>query len=503
MELTPFARGVMIAVIFAVLCNFLAFFYFFIILGLSLTIAYLVTGTNKDIDVFAAMCINHKGLIPPKINSVLPPMTQNCVIYFEKNLNWNETKQFIIDKLFCYKRLISIGYNKKSSPVWNTKWKKVEINDQLINELLQCQQVNGDDALYEKIEVLCNQQISVETPQWRFILINNSNGLSAVLLRVSHGIADGLRLVALVTDLFEDANGNPIKVPTVGKMKVDDAGNSNNKNDKFKINWFNPRTYINIIKDLKGVNDMMYGQFDTITPFKPDYSIHCPPYQRIFRSKTPISLNDLKKIKNHYRVSINDVLTAAFAGSVRNYILTQNPKFFETQKTNINMRAMVAFGFPLTEEFHRQYDWLRNDFTFVSWPIPIQYAEFSKRVERCFSNANKLKKSLQAIFAKISTTLIASLGLDFIIEDGTTNGMQRHSCIFSNVPGFEDVVYFQKQKVVKVEASYLNVIPQILMVSYNQNVYTTLACDHQYYSNAQDLIDYMNKEIETIVKQIK
>jgi len=157
----------------------------------------------------------------------------------------------------------------------------------------------------------------------------------------------------------------------------------------------------------------------------------------------------------------------------------------------------------LKEEFHRQYDWLRNDFTFVSWPIPVQYQEFSKRVEICFANANKLKTSLQALFAQVSTTMVARLGLDFIIEDGTTNGMKRHTCVFSNVPGFEEQSYFLKKRIVKLEASYLNVIPQLIILTYNQNIYITLTCDTQRFPNGQIIIDYMIEELQNVVKQIQ
>lgn len=43
------------------------------------------------------------------------------------------------------------------------------------------------------------------------------------------------------------------------------------------------------------------------------------------------SLEKVKAIKNKYNATINDILTAAFAGGVRKYIMSQTPNQNESQ----------------------------------------------------------------------------------------------------------------------------------------------------------------------------
>ena len=162
------------------------------------------------------------------------------------------------------------------------------------------------------------------------------------------------------------------------------------------------------------------------------------------------------------------------------------------EKTN----ALVAFGFPPKEEFSRQYDWLKNGFTFVSWPIPVEYEKFVTRVLRSQENGKIKKESLEAPLAMISTNFACRLGLDGIIEDGTTGAFQRHSCVFSNVPGFSQDIYFQKSRVVRMEGTYFNVIPQFILMSYKEKIFVTLACDPKRFPNAQIIVDHMVQECD-------
>ena len=164
---------------------------------------------------------------------------------------------------------------------------------------------------------------------------------------------------------------------------------------------------------------------------------------------------------------------------------------------------MVAFGFPPREPFDRQHDWLKNGFTFVSWPIPVEHESFTYRLVESNKNGNIKKRSLQPIFAMVLSEVMARLGLDNIIEDGTTNAFKRHSCVFSNVPGFSEPIYFNKSKVVKLEANYFNVIPQMLLMSYTDKIFVTLVCDTKRFPNAHIICDYMIHECKIQYENIQ
>ena len=366
---------------------------------------------DEDLDVMGAMCINDRGFYNPA-GSEKPSNCQNCFAYFEKRLDWDQVRPLMIKKLFNYRRFECIGvidpksrmFKKSrnvSNKVWNTEWIKCDMTDPaIINQLLQCHQVSSNDELYTLIDKLCNVKLVGYLPQWRVHYIDNLDGMSCWVWRVSHGIADGLRLVTLCSELFEDIDGNPINPPRSGKLTADktrinlsnsylsydDAKlfyndsnafvetklkerlhknkpsnkkngdnedkdkNKNKKNVKTKSNnvvgkylglvrkIIDPRNIIKVFKDIKSVNDMLKGPFDTVSPFKPDYTIHCPPKQKTFRpsiercnGKDYISLEYVKKIKNHYGASVNDVLTALVAGAIRAYIESQKPDYFKNR----------------------------------------------------------------------------------------------------------------------------------------------------------------------------
>ena len=84
-----------------------------------------------------------------------------------------------------------------SDRLWNTKCKPVEITTEVQNQMITKHVVNGDEELYRLIDDLCNQHLPSDLPQWRSDYIENTDGLSCWILRISHGIADGIRLVSV------------------------------------------------------------------------------------------------------------------------------------------------------------------------------------------------------------------------------------------------------------------------------------------------------------------
>lgn len=392
MDLTPFGKNAVVVVGLFVLYSYLGGFNYPVITGvitlvISLILAFKFSiGKDEDMDVMGAMVINDRGFFTSS-ESVKPPNTQNCIAYFEKRIDFEHTRKHLSKALFKYRRFSSIAVikPKQSNKVWNTQWIKCDMSDANISDkIITYNKVNNNNELYDIIDQLCNVRLPPYLPQWRVHCIDNLNGESAWLWRVSHGLADGLRLVPLAQQMFEDLDGNPIaktmqsqsqsqskNKKVIGlnaknaKLYYDTRGECTiNKNsdecdecdDKKRNNQFNQfskllrlgKKYyqlfnpIKLFLDIKSINDMLKGPFDTISPFKPDYNIHCPKLQKIFRPKIYKSqidnetrdympLSFVKELKKHYNVTVNDVLTALFAGALRDYILSQNNDYFKKQ----------------------------------------------------------------------------------------------------------------------------------------------------------------------------
>ncbi|ETO10547.1 hypothetical protein RFI_26831, partial [Reticulomyxa filosa] len=186
-------------------------------------------------------------------------------------------------------------------------------------------------------------------------------------------------------------------------------------------------------------------------------------------------------------------------------------------------RALVPVGFPDKREFAHQKDWLRNDFSFVSWldtffffflsPSPSPLSLFlsditslriikkkkkadSDRLKTSNKQANALKQSMQPLLLSLPTQLAVRLGFfDTLIEKTVTDSFVRHSCVFSNVPGFNEPVYFGGAPVERLEASYFNTIPQVILMSFNGFVDGTLVVDPEKFPKPDLIVDGIFREV--------
>ena len=75
--------------------------------------------------------------------------------------------------------------------------------------------------------------------------------------------------------MLQDMNGNPIGPPK-GSVLSYKATENQRKKMAVHLNWRDPRTYWNIVRDLGLVYYSINGPCDTICAFKPDDKIHGP-----------------------------------------------------------------------------------------------------------------------------------------------------------------------------------------------------------------------------------
>merc|ERR1712083_525507 len=92
------------------------------------------------------------------------------------------------------------------------------------------------------------------------------------------------------------------------------------------------------------------------------------------------------------------------------------------------------------------------------------------------------------------------LGFDELLEQNSTKMFARHSCVFSNLPSWDVPLYYDGVKVKRLEASYLNVIPQFIFISYGDSIFGTLVVDPERFPNAQLIMDSMADEMARQLK---
>lgn len=509
MALTKLSRNFLIAV----WCSLLYAFFggyghpiitFLLTTGILLWLVFLLSiPKNEDMDMLTAFCIHARGVICPKGESPMT-MTQNCLVYFEGKLPFDTLKQHIISRLYKYKRLSSIGVlPSPNAALWSTRWQPIDITDDVINRQILAHSVSSNSELYALVDKLTNEQLPSDLPLWRFHYIENTadDGLSMWVWRVSHGISDGIRLVSIASTLLQNAEGGDIGAPKGSILSAKKSDPSAPRKKKRRgPNWMNPKTYVQLFEDLYSVWFSINGPCDTLNAFKPDGRVHGGEQIHI-RNEKAISIDDVKVIKNKFGVSFNDVMTALTCSGIRRYILARDGDFFKKGKgSKFTMTSLLAFGFPPKEKFEGQSDWLRNGFTMVDWAFPVEIEDFAKRLMLIHRNGKKLKRSFVTPIVSGATEFMARLGMDGTLDENTTQMFGRHTCVFSNLPSWDEQLYYEGVKVRKLEASYHNYLPQFIFISYNGGIYGTLVCNPERFPDAQIIFDGIQEELQRQTK---
>ena len=455
---------------------------------------------HKDKDYLTVSCIHKSTFNAPK-HEISPPLTQNCVAYFENKINFNELKSEIKVLFLRFKRLRSLGVKSKNDPNWNTKWKEIDMTDDILSQMIRKITVKNMVELYDAIDNICNTQLNDNFPRWELVYIDNesctgnNNEYSCWIWRVSHGVSDGLRLVSVAADLLTDKNGNKIGLPQIGKFKSKKGRKKNSINSSTIL-----KGIAQAFKDLIQINSMVNGKFDSISPLKMDKKLHgfnTSSKFKVIRNKDDqaLSVELIKKLKNKYNVGVNDILTTLLCCGIRHYILSKDPDYFKSSKKEYYFSCALAFGFPAKEKYCGQEDFLGNGFVLTKYELPIKNDNFMDTLTDVYKNTLQLKTSFVAILGDLMLQFVCKLGLDSFLRTNSSNMFARRHCVFSNVPGWQKDVFYKNNKMIKVEASYLNWIPQFIFCSYNGYYYGTLSIDTNIYKDTSIIFEYMYQEL--------
>merc|ERR1719207_2259 len=138
------------------------------------------------------------------------------------------------------------------------------------------------------------------------------------------------------------------------------------------------------------------------------------------------------------------------------------------------MRALVPFGIPSTDTGP---DALCNRFAFLSAKLAVAEGSTQSRVMATNKVMTKIKQSMQAA-AGLWLANSVNPRLPLAMAQDTGKGIfARHSVVFSNVPGPAEPVFFCGRKVTDILNAYNNVLPQVILVSYDGVVRCTLSAD--------------------------
>ncbi len=372
-------------------------------------------------------------------------------------------------------------------------------------------QGSGKAALQALAGELAVQPLNPGKPLWRFDLIEDYEGGSAMVVRIHHSIADGIALVGVVlslTDLSPDAP--PQKPPQASN---DDEGEVDEPSrglletlaealgSAFHAGSDLGSKALTLAQDPDRLQT--YGQYGIgllaelakLLAMPPDSPTslkgHTGTVKRVAWSD-PMPLGEVKALGKALGCSVNDVLLSAVAGAFRAYLQQKGESV-----AGVEVRAMV----PVNLRSARDEGTLGNRFGLVTLSLPIWEANPFARLFLVRERMNELKHSFQP---PLTLGVLAAGGLaPKLVQQAFLDMLAaKASAVMTNVPGPKQPLYLAGNRLDQC----MFWVPQsgdigvgISILSYNDAVQFSLISDRHFIPDPETVAPLFAAEFEKMM----
>ena len=368
----------------------------------------------------------------------------------------------------------------------------------------------GKKELQALASELAVQPLNPGKPLWRFDLIEDYEGGSAIVVRIHHSIADGIALVGVIlslTDLSPDApaqkqvateaeEADADEVP-VGLLEsvaetLSSALNMGSElggkaldlaSDRDRMSTYG-RHGIGLLTELAKLLAM---PADSPTSLKGKTST----VKRVAWSD-PIPLAEVKALGKALGCSVNDILLSAVAGAFRAYFLQKG----ETVR-DVEVRAMI----PVNLRTSKDEGTLGNRFGLGTLSLPLHEGNPFARLFLVRSRMNDLKDSYQPL---LTLGILAAVGLaPRVIQQQFLDILAaKASTVMTNVPGPKQPLYLAGSRLDQC----MFWVPQsgdigigVSILSYNDNVQFSLITDRHFIPDPETIAPLFAAEFEKMM----
>jgi len=290
------------------------------------------------------------------------------------------------------------------------------------------------DAFKRRVAELATQPLDPSRPLWQFHLVEDLDGTqSAMVGRIHHCIGDGIALIAVTLSLADGGKPPPQQrePPTYSEHEgitdtlikplaqltakglealAHPGGSIMGSVDAARIG-------LQVLQDAAALALMAD---DSHTRLKGKAT----PGKRVAWGE-PLPLDEVKAVSKAYGVSINDVLLAAVAGAIGEYLRDKGD-----DPTGCEIRAMVPVNLRPIEQAYK----LGNRFGLVPLVLPIGLAHPGERLYAVHARMNALKGSYQPLlaFAVLALSGLVVKPMQDLITDVFA---KKATAVMTNVPG--------------------------------------------------------------------
>jgi diacylglycerol O-acyltransferase len=360
----------------------------------------------------------------------------------------------------------------------------------------------GDAELQQLIAAQRVAPLDRSEPLWRCVLVDNFHGGSAVLFRGHHAIADGIRMVQLSLSIFDlDPDGTPVAVPAAEELVPRVAGETGR--GALATTWqvarevvTNPvgaaHSVLTLADPLVGAARFalgaLPGDVDVVRKLAlgtrndaTSWTGHVGATKAIAWSPA-LPLEQVKTVAHAHGATVNDVLVACVAESLRAYLDKHDARCHSvTWDVPVNLKP---FDPTLPVE-------LGNGFALVQLELPTHLEDPLETLAVVRRRMGRIKHGheavvdygIQALIAKMSTRVYRAT-VDLLAN--------RAIGVLTNVPGPRVPLYVAGQRIVGMMGWAPLTADQVMsftIYSYDGQVFVGIAADAGLVPEHEQIVD--------------
>lgn len=430
------------------------------------------------------------------------PMMITGVLMFAERMSLADLRRVVERRFLAYPRF----GQKPVDTASGASWQDDEHFDLDWHVRLSALPGRGDKRALEKfVSQLASSSLDKTKPLWQFHLVERYGRGSALVARIHHCYADGIALVQVLLSLTDtDADAGKGKDLPHAWLKDDGASVARRVGAVERYRRLGNKVLgkgMEMVQDptLAGMLAKEGGEIarELVQALAlPDD----PPSMlrgRLGVSKRvawapPLDLGEVKAVGRACDCTVNDVLMAAAAGALRDYMIERGEEV-----DGITLRATVPVNLRPLEHARK----LGNHFGLVFLDLPVGEANPLRRLEHVAECMNQLKTSRQAI---VAFGLLAALGMapQPLQELALELFSRKATAVATNVPGPQQPLYMAGCRVEEL----MFWVPQtgsigvgISILSYDNRVHFGLIADARLIPDPDAVIARFAPEFEKLL----
>lgn len=297
---------------------------------------------------------------------------------------------------------------------------------------------------------LFSQALDRSKPLWEMFLVEELEGdRFAIIIKSHHAMIDGISGVDIGTVIFDvTADAEPIVPkeewkprPLPSNLNLLERGAKELATEPVKLG----EKAINALRkpsSLAGrVGESAEGLAEVaraLADSAPDVPLNVPigPHRRI--TWTSADLTDYRKVKDIFGTTVNDVVLAVAAGSIREWLIKRG-----VDTDGLELRAMV----PVSVRADDERGQLGNKLATMRAPLPVYEADPVARLEIVSAAMDGLKQSKQALGAEVIARLNDFAPPTLLAQAARlTFSTRLFNLLVTNVPGPQIPLYVLGRK---------------------------------------------------------